>query len=151
MMPDSQGGIARKFKVLFICIGNMCRSQMAEGFARNLGGGIVEPYSAGTNPTGLLSREAVEVMREKGIDISAQHSKGLADVPLEAMDLVVTMGCCSADEVCPVTFNGRKLDWDIEDPIGKPIGTFRRVRDRIEEKVKGLLAEIWREGVGKRS
>jgi len=151
MKEESNPASKRKISILFVCIGNMCRSQMAEGFARHLGGDMVEAFSAGTNPTGLLSSQAIEVMKEKGIDITPQYSKGLSDVPVETMDVVVTMGCCRADEVCPVTFAGKKIDWDIEDPIGQPIEVFRRVRDEIEAKVRGLLTELWREGVGKRS
>jgi len=139
----------KKIKILFVCIGNMCRSQMAEGFARSIGGDMVEVYSAGTAPTGMLSPEAVEVMREKGIDISGHYSKGIDEVPLDEMDVVVSMGCCSAGELCPLGFEGKKVDWVVEDPIGKPIEFFRRVRDGIEEKVRSLLDQLWREGIGK--
>jgi arsenate reductase len=136
---------ARKKKVLFVCIGNMCRSQMAEGFARSIAGDLVEPYSAGTNHTGEVSRQAMAAMEERGIDISRQYSKGLGDVPLLEMDYVVTMGCCSANELCPVTYAGNKIDWPIEDPIGRPIDVFRRVRDDIERRVRELLETIWKE------
>jgi arsenate reductase len=135
----------KKTKVLFVCIGNMCRSQMAEGFARTLGGDFVEPYSAGTHHTGLVSKETISVMREKGIDISEQYSKGLEDVPLEEMDVVVSMGCSPADELCPVTYLGAKIDWRVEDPIGQPMRAFRKTRDDIEEKVKDLLQTIRRD------
>jgi arsenate reductase len=134
-----------KSTVLFVCIGNMCRSQMAEGFARALGGDFLEPWSAGTNPTGLVSGDAVKVMAEKGIDISEQMSKGLDAVPMAEMDYVVTMGCCSPGKICPVTYAGEKLEWDIEDPIGKPIEVFRRVRDDIERRVRALVERIWKE------
>lgn len=133
-----------KIKVLFVCIGNMCRSQMAEGFARHYGEDFVESYSAGTHHTGQVSERAIEVMAEQGIDISRQYSKGLSDVPFMEMDYVVTMGCCSADELCPVAYRGDKIDWPIEDPIGHSSLIFRRVRDDIEDRVKGLLEEIWR-------
>lgn len=135
----------KKYKILFTCVGNMCRSQMAEGFARHIGGDFVEPYSAGTHPTGLVADEAIEVMKEKGIDISAHYSKGLDAVPIDEMDYVVTMGCCLPESVCPVTYVGEKVEWDIEDPIGKPIEVFRRVRDDIERRVRNLLEEIWKE------
>ncbi len=136
---------ARKKKILFVCVGNMCRSQMAEGFARHIAGDFVEPYSAGTNHSGEVSKQAIAVMEERGIDISLQHSKGLGEVPLDQMDYVVTMGCCSANELCPVTYAGEKIDWPVEDPVGRPADVFRRVRDDIERKVRQLLETIWKE------
>jgi arsenate reductase len=135
----------KKYKVLFVCVGNMCRSQMAEGYARHIAGDFVEPYSAGTNPTGLISTDAIAVMEEKGIDISNQYSKGLKAVPIDGMDFVVTMGCCSPDSICPVTYAGAKVAWDVEDPIGKSHEVFLRVRDDIENKVKKFLEKIWKE------
>ncbi|MBI4721051.1 MAG: arsenate reductase ArsC [Chitinivibrionia bacterium] len=123
----------------------MCRSQMAEGFARHIAGDLVEPYSAGTNHSGVLSKDACAAMEEIGIDISRQYSKGLGDVPLDEMDYVVTMGCCSASQLCPVTYAGEKIDWPIEDPVGRPMDVFRRVRDDIESRVRQLLETIWRE------
>lgn len=135
----------RKYKVLFVCVGNMCRSQMAEGYARHIAGDFVEPYSAGTNPTGLISTDAIAVMEEKGIDISNQYSKGLKAVPIDEMDFVVTMGCCSPNSICPVTYAGAKVAWDVEDPIGKSREVFLRVRDDIENKIKKFLEKIWKE------
>lgn len=133
-----------KLKVLFVCIGNMCRSQMAEGFARHHGSDLIEPYSAGTHHTGQVSERATAVMKEKGIDITRQYSKGLDDVPLMEMDYVVTMGCCSADDLCPVAYRGDKIDWLIEDPIGHSTMIFNRVRDDIEVRIKQLLEQIWK-------
>jgi arsenate reductase (thioredoxin) len=135
----------KKYKVLFVCVGNMCRSQMAEGFARQIASDFVEPYSAGTNPAGQVSLDAIAVMDEMDIDISRQHSKGLDAVPVGEMDFVVTMGCCSADSICPLNYVGGKVDWEIEDPVGRPREVFLRVRDTIEGKVKKLLEEIWKE------
>jgi len=134
-----------KKKVLFVCIGNMCRSQMAEGFARAIGGDFVEPFSAGTNATGMVSDIAAAVMSEAGVDISTQWSKPLSEVPIDEMDYVITMGCCSANSLCPVGYIGSRIDWNIEDPIGKPIEYFRRVRDAIEAKVREFLEAIWKE------
>ncbi len=133
-----------KKKILFVCIGNMCRSQMAEGFARALGGNSVEVYSAGTNHTGLVSAEAIAVMDEKGIDISDQYSKGLEDVPLTEMDYIVSMANRSANELCPPSFQGERIDWRVEDPIGGSKDAFRIIRDDLGERIKQLLESIWK-------
>lgn len=132
----------RKTKVLFICVGNMCRSPMAEGFAREHGSDAIEPYSAGIHPTGVVSEDAILVMEEKGVDISGQHSSGFDAVPLDEIDIAVSMTGYPARDLLPSSFRGRTIDWDVEDPIGQPLSTFRQVRDEIEEKVKGLLEEI---------
>lgn len=129
--------------VLFVCVQNSCRSQMAEGFARALGKGIVEPYSAGSKPSGEVNEDAVTVMREKGIDISGQAPKGFSDLPVKQVDYLVTMGC---HDVCPVFPAVKQLDWQLDDPVGRPLGEFRRVRDQIEQKVTALIGEITRGG-----
>lgn len=126
-------------RILFVCVGNTCRSQMAEGFARRYGQNAIEIKSAGTSASGVVNRNTVEAMNEVGIDISGQTSKQLTDDMLEWADVVVTMGCCSADMLCPVSFKGRKYDWSIDDPLGRPWEVMRRVRSDIEEKVKGLI------------
>ena len=128
-----------KKKILFVCIGNMCRSQMAEGFAREFGGELYDIYSAGTSATGVVSIEVIRVMAEKGIDISEQISNGLDEVPVEEMDVVVSMARRSASEICPPDFKGQKIDWLIKDPIGGPMEGFRIVRDDIEVMVKDLF------------
>ncbi|GMR04254.1 MAG: arsenate reductase ArsC [Thermodesulfobacteriota bacterium] len=128
-------------KILFLCVGNTCRSQMAEGFARHYGGGDVEVRSAGTSAAGYINRTTIAMMKEKGIDISSQTSDQVTDEMLEWADVVVTMGCCSADEVCPASFKGEKQDWPIEDPLGMGPDFFRRVRDDIEERVKRLVEQ----------
>ncbi len=132
----------QKTKVLFICIGNMCRSPMAEGFAREIGGDVVEVWSAGLHPTGVVSEDAILMMEEHGIDISHQRSNGLDEVPLNEMDMVVSMTGIPAVELFPAEFPGRLIDWDVDDPIGRPLSVFRRIGDEIEEKVKDLLEEI---------
>lgn len=124
-------------KALFVCIGNSCRSQMAEGFARALGKGVLEAWSAGSRPLGLVSPQAVAVMKERGIDISEHWSKGLGDVPTSGWDYVVTMGCGDA---CPFVPSVARLDWAIPDPWGGTDEEFRRVRDKIEAEVHALLA-----------
>src|SRR5512147_1230402 len=94
----------KKTRVLFVCIGNMCRSPMAEGFARKYGADVLEVYSAGTNPTGVVSEDAVEIMRELKIDITAVRSKGLDAVPIEEMDIVVSMAPRPARMLVPRGF-----------------------------------------------
>jgi len=133
--------MADRLKILFVCVGNMCRSQMAEGFARRYGGGRVEARSAGTAATGMVYPLTVAAMREVGIDISGQTSEQVTDEMLDWADLVVTLGCCRADDLCPVTFRGEKLDWDVEDPVGRPMDVMRGVRDRIGRLVRELIDE----------
>ena len=138
------GEHSTKRKVLFVCIGNMCRSQMAEGFARAYGKDLIDVYSAGTSATGVVSLEVIKVMEERGIDISEHISKGLDEVPVEEMDVVVSMARRSASEICPPDFKGEKIDWVVRDPIGGPMDAYRIVRDDIEEKVRALLKSIWK-------
>ncbi len=145
-------------RVLFICVENSCRSQMAEGFARALGEGILEAYSAGSKPSGQVNPQAIEVMREKGIDLSGHLSKGPETLPPSHFDYVVTMGCGDAlrlrsgrsraksRDACPTVPARQRLDWNISDPKGKGLAEFRKVRDEIEEKVRNLLAEGRRRG-----
>lgn len=128
----------RKPRVLFVCVENSCRSQMAEGFARALGAGVLEAFSAGSRPSGQVNPRAVEFMREKGVDLAAQASKGLADLPQVRWDYLVTMGCGDA---CPHLPAARRLDWALPDPKNLPPDEFRAVRDRIEAKVRELIDE----------
>ena len=125
-----------KKKILFVCIGNCCRSQMAEGFAKKIAGDKFDIYSAGTRPAGFVHPDAIAVMKELGIDISSQYSKGINQVPVKNFDHLITMGC---GETCPFVPTKEKLDWQIEDPIGQPIEVFRRVRDIIKSRVEGLV------------
>ena len=122
-------------RILFVCVENSCRSQMAEGFARHYGKDRVEVYSAGSKPSGKVNETAIEVMKEKGIDISSQSSKGFLDLPVQEFDVVVTMGCKDA---CPFVPSKAHIEWDVPDPSGKPIEFFRDVRDKIEENAKTL-------------
>ncbi|MEK6591428.1 MAG: arsenate reductase ArsC [Nitrospinota bacterium] len=133
-------------KLLFICVENSCRSQMAEGFARSVmvspgtksGRRIpqIEVYSAGSMPSGIVNPIAVAVMKEKGINISAQTSKGFNALPEGEFDITITMGC--GDE-CPSIPAKKRINWQIRDPKGSPIEVFREVRDEIEKKVLELL------------
>jgi len=134
-------------KVIFLCTANSCRSQMAEGLAREYGKGLIEVYSAGLMAAGV-HRRAIAVMKEIGIDISGQKSKMIEENFLKKMDIVVTL-CVHAEEYCPVTPPGiKRIHWPIKDPVGT-IGTeeqimreFRRARDEIKEKVQDLIKDI---------
>ena len=126
-------------RVLFVCVENSCRSQMAEGFARAIGGASVEVYSAGSNPSGHLNPRAVESMARIGCDLRAHSSKSVAELPVVEYDVVVTMGC---GDVCPVYAGIRYLDWDLPDPSGKNPVEVRRIRDEIERKTVILLDEV---------
>lgn len=126
-------------KILFVCVGNTCRSQMAEGFAKRYGNGSVEVRSAGTSASGYVNKSTIEAMKETGIDISGQTSQQVTEEMIKWADVVVTMGCCSADTLCPPDYEGRKIDWKIDDPLGRPWEVMRRVRDDIENKVKELI------------
>jgi arsenate reductase (thioredoxin) len=130
--------MAKRLAVLFACVGNSARSQMAEGFAKALGGDRVEARSGGSRPLGHVLPEAVAAMRERGIDISGHASRGFDEAWVrEACDLVVTMGC--GDDACPA-FVGKPIeDWDLPDPKDRPMAEFRRVRDDIERRVRELL------------
>ena len=112
---------------------------MAQGFAEFLGGEKVEVYSAGSSPSSQIDPLVIEVMREKGIDLSGKRPKSLNELPSIEMDYLVTMGC---EETCPAISAKKIIEWDIPDPKGKPIDIFRKVRDLIEDKVRNLLKEI---------
>ena len=131
----------RPLNVLFVCVGNSCRSQMAEGLARQLGRGRVRAWSAGSHPLGEIIPETYEIMSEKGIALEGQWSKGLRDVPVADMDVVVGMGC---DVVCPIPagFKGRVIEWNIADPYGRDLAFYRSVRDLIERQVAALLSDL---------
>lgn len=131
--------MSAKARVAFVCWGNACRSQMAEGFARALGGARVEAWSAGSHPAGWVHELALELMKEKGVDISSQRSKGLSDLPAGEWDIVVTMGC---GDDCPALRAKRRIDWELADPVSMPKAQFRRIRDEIERRVRALLAEL---------
>lgn len=124
-----------KKTVAFVCTGNSCRSQMAEGWAKHLAGDLFEIYSAGTHPVDQVNASAVEVMKEAGVDISSHKPKLLQDIPYD-VDILITMGC---GVVCPYLPNKYEEDWGLEDPVGKPIEEFRRTRDEIKSKVLQLI------------
>lgn len=126
-------------RILFVCIENSNRSQMAEGFARVHGGARVEARSAGSRPSGTINPRAVAMMAERGIDLNTQHSKSLQDIGAAPFDAVVTMGCGDA---CPWIASARRMDWALPDPKNLGDGEFRRVRDEIERRVIALLREL---------
>jgi arsenate reductase (thioredoxin) len=128
-----------KPKVLFVCVENSCRSQMAEGLARSLNGAFVEAYSAGSRPSGVVSPDAVKVMAEIGIDISGQRSKGFEGLPGKEFDYVVTLGC---QDQCPFVPAEQHIDWNIADPKGKGTEAFRRARDIIRAKIQELISRV---------
>jgi len=126
-----------RLRLLFVCVENSCRSQMAEGFARHLGGDAVEAHSAGSRPSGRVNPRAIALMAERGIAIDEQRSKGLDDLPPAVeWDVVVTMGCGDA---CPHLPARQRDDWPLDDPRELADDEFRRVRDEIESRVRALL------------
>ena len=141
----SQTEAGRPLKVLFVCVGNSCRSQMAEALANHLGNGRVQAFSAGSHPLGRITPETYDVMKEKAIGLEGHWSKRLRDIPVEEMDAVVGMGC-EVDCPVPVGFKGRVIEWNIPDPYGSGLEYFRQVRDLIERQVKDLLGEFQQQG-----
>ncbi|MEV7787216.1 arsenate reductase ArsC [Streptomyces sp. NPDC088106] len=125
--------------VLFVCVHNAGRSQMAAGFLQHLAGDRVEVRSAGSVPGDRVNPSAVEAMKEAGVDIAAARPKILTTEAVQASDYVITMGCGDA---CPV-FPGKKyLDWALEDPAGKGVEAVRPIRDEIRTRVEALISEI---------
>jgi len=128
-----------KTKILFVCIENSNRSQMAEAFARMVGDDV-RTYSAGSQPSGKINLKAVASMKEIGYDLTKHHSKSLNEINQFApFDVVVTMGCGDA---CPWMPAKKFIDWEIPDPKEMDEGNFRRVRDLIKDKVSELLASL---------
>jgi arsenate reductase (thioredoxin) len=125
--------------VLFVCVHNAGRSQMAAGWLRSLAGDAVEVRSAGSLPGDQVNPAAVAAMAEVGIDISDQRPKVLTTDAVESSDVVITMGC---GDVCPVFPGKRYLDWDLEDPAGKGVESVRPIRDEIERRIRSLLSEL---------
>ena len=127
--------------ILFVCVENAGRSQMAEGFFNKYAPKGYEAVSAGTKPVSQINPIAVEVMTEAGIDISSQKSKELTDDMIRNSSNIVNMGCMEK-ESCPTLFLHNFLDWNIEDPKDKPIEKVREIRDEIDQRVKELVASI---------
>ncbi|WP_328497901.1 arsenate reductase ArsC [Streptomyces sp. NBC_00414] len=125
--------------VLFVCVHNAGRSQMAAGFLNHLAGDRVEVRSAGSIPGNQVNPAAIEAMNEVGVDISDQKPKILTTEAVKASDYVITMGCGDA---CPIFPGKRYLDWDLEDPAGKGVESVRPIRDGIKARIEALIAEI---------
>jgi arsenate reductase len=128
-----------KPSVLFVCVHNAGRSQMAAGWLRHLAGDTVEVRSAGSEPADQINPVAVEAMREVGIDITANTPRKLDHATAESSDVLVTMGC---GDVCPVFPGRRYLDWPLDDPAGQGIDAVRPIRDAIRTRVEQLLTEL---------
>lgn len=112
---------------------------MAEGLARNIGKGLLEPYSAGSKPSRVVNPNAIKVMKEIGIDISRKRSKGFDDLPERDFDYVITLGC---HDTCPFFHADKHIEWNIEDPKNKDMEYFRKTRNEIKEKIQQLITEI---------
>ena len=134
-----EGASTVKKKVLFVCVHNSNRSQMAEALARLEGGGNIEAYSAGSAPSGVVNPKAISALKELGYDLSKHTSKKLGDVPDIEYDAVVTMGC---GDSCANVRAKQKLDWQIPDPKDLPPDEFRQIRDLIRGKVKELVGSL---------
>jgi protein-tyrosine-phosphatase len=126
-------------RVLFVCVENAGRSQMAEAFAKYYGKGKIEAISAGTMPSTEVNPIVVQVMREKGIDISKNKPKLVNTQMVQQADVIIVMGC-DPQGFCPAPFLGKVVDWKLEDPKGKPIEKVREIRDEIERRVKKLIS-----------
>ena len=129
--------------VLFLCVHNAGRSQMAAGWLEELAAGRVEVLSAGSEPAELVNPAAVAAMAEVGIDLAGRQPRRWDMADLEAADVVVTMGC---GDTCPALPGKRYVDWPLPDPAGKGVEAVRPIRDEIEQRVRGLLAELGVEG-----
>ncbi len=128
-------------KILFVCVENAGRSQMAEAFANHYGRGRVAASSAGVILAARINPVAVEVMKEKGIDISRNQPKLLTPKMAEEADKIITMGC-SVEKICPAPLLKNVIDWGLEDPKDKPIEKVRQIRDEIERRVLELVSGI---------
>lgn len=126
-------------RILFVCVENSNRSQMAEAFARIHGAGRVEAHSAGSRPSGRVNAKAIDAMQQIGYDLSTHTSKGLGDFNGKQVDVAVTMGC---GDDCPLVLAGQRVDWQIPDPRDMSPQEFLVVRDLIEAKVKELIGTL---------
>ncbi|KGN31276.1 heat-shock protein HtpX [Knoellia sinensis KCTC 19936] len=130
---------ATKPSVLFVCVHNAGRSQMAAAYTHHLSGGAVEVLSAGSAPADQVNPSAVEAMAEEGIDITAETPKILTTDAVQSSDVVITMGC---GDTCPIFPGKRYEDWELEDPAGKGVDSVRPIRDDIKQRVLTLLDEL---------
>ena len=133
------GGVTERPEVLFVCVANAGRSQMAAALVTLRSHGRIAVRSAGSAPAEELDRGVVEVMGELGVDMSAAFPKPVTGEAVQAADVVITMGCGDA---CPILPGKRYEDWELEDPGGKPLGTVRRIRDEIDARVRALIESL---------
>ena len=136
-----------KPQVLFVCVHNAGRSQMAAALTARLSGGRVSVRSAGSMPADTINPRVVEAMAELGIDLANEAPKVLSDNAVRESDVVITMGCGDA---CPIFPGKRYLDWQVEDPAGKPLDSVRRIRDQIQSRVEALIEDLENEGSAQR-
>jgi arsenate reductase (thioredoxin) len=132
--------------VLFLCVHNAGRSQMAAGWMRQLAGDRIDVFSGGSEPAESVNRAAVAAMAEKGIDIASEVPQPWSDEIIRAADVIVTMGCGDA---CPIYPGRRYVDWELDDPAGKGLEDVRPIRDELERRVRDLMAELGVEPVGR--
>ncbi|OLT22334.1 phosphotyrosine protein phosphatase [Ornithinimicrobium sp. CNJ-824] len=125
--------------VLFVCVHNAGRSQMAAAYLQHLSGGRIEVLSAGSAPTDQVNPAAVQAMAEEGIDMSAEKPKLLSDAAVRASDVVITMGC---GDTCPIYPGKRYEDWELEDPAGQGVDGVRIIRDQIRQRVTALIESL---------
>jgi len=126
-------------RILFVCVANSCRSQMAEAIARAIGGERVDAWSAGSHPSGSVHPSAASSITRRGLSLEGHRSKGIDDLPAFRWDALVTMGCGDA---CPHVPAERRADWQIPDQVGLPPRAFDAIRDDIETRVRGLIAAL---------
>ena len=131
--------MAEKPSVLFVCVHNAGRSQMAAGFLRELSAGKIEVRSAGSAPADSINPSVVAAMNELGIDISAEQPKILTTESVQVSDVVITMGC---GDVCPIFPGKRYEDWKLEDPAGQGVDAVRPIRDEIKARIETLISEL---------
>lgn len=131
--------MAEKPSVLFVCVHNAGRSQMAAGFLRELSGGKIEVRSAGSAPADSINPSVVAAMNELEIDISAEQPKILTTESVQVSDVVITMGC---GDVCPIFPGKRYEDWQLEDPAGQGVEAVRPIRDEIKARIETLISEL---------
>jgi len=136
---ECEAAVSDRPTVLFVCVHNAGRSQMAAGYLRELSGGRVEVLSAGSEPADRLNPAAVSVMAEEGIDIAGNTPQILTTDAVRESDVVITMGC---GDTCPIFPGKRYEDWDLTDPAGRPVEEVRPIRDDIKQRVENLLAEL---------
>ena len=137
----SKSKIKTKKTILFVCVENASRSQIAEGFFRKYASEGYEPLSAGTRPVSQINPLAIQVMNEIGLDISKQKSKELTEDMIRYSDKIINMGCMDKN-FCPTLFISKVIDWGIEDPKDKPIEQVRKIRDEIERRIEELATDI---------